>query len=63
MAKTETQSTGRAIALRGFNYAPSSSSTTGLPVPEIRVDAGAEIPSSVPDSVIAALVAEGAAKR
>lgn len=64
MAKTKTTDntdTGRPTAVRGFNYAPPAS--PGEASAEIRVEAGQEIPSTVPDSVIDALVAEGSATR
>lgn len=60
MARTKTEEpnpTAQATAVRGFNFRPAGADV------EIRVEAGEEIPSTVPPEVVQALVAEGSASR
>lgn len=60
MAKPKTENTNPnapAIATRGFNFRAAGD------LEEIRVEAGEEIPGTVPAEVIAALIAEGSASR
>lgn len=60
MAKPKSENTNpnaAAVATRGINFRPADSSE------EIRIEAGEEIPGTVPAEVVAALIAEGSASR